>query len=54
MEALKELPEDATWADVEERIHFVAAIERGLEDIRQGKVTAHEDVKQALSGWLTD
>ena len=51
--SIDELPETASWSDIEERIHFLAAIEKGLEDIREGRVVPHEDVKASLESWLS-
>ncbi len=53
LDSIKGLPEDATWEEIEERIHFMAAIERGRRDIREGKVVPHEEVKESLKAWLT-
>jgi predicted transcriptional regulator len=53
IEALRELPEDASWPDIEDRIHFLASVERGRQDIREGKVVPHEEVTEALAGWIT-
>jgi len=40
------------WEQIEEKIHFIAAIDRGLEDIKAGRLVAHEDVKKSLDEWL--
>ena len=53
VKTIQELPDSATWADIEERIRFLAAIDRGLEDIRSGKVIPHEEVKESLKKWLS-
>ena len=53
IEALRELPEVASWAEIEERIHFLSAVEKGRQDVREGKTVAHEEVKDALAGWIT-
>jgi predicted transcriptional regulator len=50
---IRDLPESATWEDIEERIRFLAAIERGRKDIREGKVVPHEEVKKQLAEWLS-
>ena len=42
-----------SWADIEERIRFLAAIDRGLDDIKSGKVVPHEEVKDSLKKWLS-
>ena len=33
IETLKQLPEDATWEDVQERINFVAGVRKGLREL---------------------
>jgi len=43
---IQDLPDSATWADIEERIRFVAAIDKGLSDIKSGKVIPHKEVKE--------
>jgi predicted transcriptional regulator len=53
LDVLKRLPDTATWADVEERIRFIAAIEKGREDMAAGRVIADADVRESLREWLT-
>ena len=53
VKSIAELPDCATWEDIEERVRFLAAIDRGLEDIRQGRLIPHEEVKASLSEWLS-
>jgi predicted transcriptional regulator len=45
IETIRKLPETASWEEIEERIHFCAAIERSRADIRNGDVIPHEEVK---------
>ena len=54
IQSIGDLPESATWADIEERVRFLAAIDRGLEDIKAGRVIPHEDVKASLEKWLSE
>ena len=35
---IRGLPDTATWEDIEDRIRFLAAIEKGKRDIQEGKV----------------
>ncbi|MFP4502879.1 MAG: hypothetical protein ACLFTT_17940 [Candidatus Hydrogenedentota bacterium] len=53
MDSIRDLPDTATWADVEERIRFVAAIERGREDMNAGRVIPDDEVRESLREWLT-
>jgi len=48
VKSIAELPDSATWKDIEERVGFLATVDRGLEDIRQGKLIPHEEVKASL------
>jgi hypothetical protein len=54
METIKDLPEDASWQEIEERIRFLAAIEKAREEVRGGAVMLHEDVRNLLNGWLSE
>ena len=53
VKSIAQLPDTATWEDIEERIRFLAAIDRGLEDIKQGKLIPHEEVRASLEEWLS-
>ena len=48
LEALQDLPEDATIEDAIERLCFIAKIEEGLRQSESGQVVPHEDVKKQL------
>lgn len=50
---IKDLPDSVTWADIEERIRFLGAIDKGLADIKSGKITPHKEVKESLKKWLS-
>lgn len=54
IKTIQEMSDSASWVDIEERIRFLAAIEKGLEDIKAGKVIPHEDVKESLKQWLSE
>ena len=53
IEMIQKLPETASWDDIEERIQFLAAIERGRTDVENGDVIPHEEVKENLAAWVT-
>ncbi len=52
IKTIQELPDSATWEDIEERVRFLSGIDKGLADIKAGRVVAHEDVKESLKKWL--
>jgi predicted transcriptional regulator len=53
IKTIQELPDSATWEDIEERVCFLAAIDKGLVDIKAGKVIPHDKVKESLREWLS-
>jgi predicted transcriptional regulator len=52
IKAIQELPDSATWEDIEERVRFLAGIDKGLADIKAGRVVPHEEVRESLKRWL--
>ncbi len=49
IDALRELPEDATLDDALQRLCFVAKVEESLRQSEAGQVVPHEEVKQQFS-----
>jgi predicted transcriptional regulator len=48
LDALQDLPNDATFDDAIERLVFLAKIDAGLAQLDQGKGIPHEEVKRRL------
>ena len=46
IEAVRQLPEDATVEDAMERLYFLAKVERGLEDAKAGRFVSHEEIRR--------
>jgi len=53
VETIRQLPEDATWEDIQERINFVAGVRKGLRELDEGKGIPHHKVKEEFAEWLT-
>ena len=53
LNTIQELPDDASFNEIEERIRFLAALEKGREDVRAGNVVPHEEVRDLLKEWTT-
>ena len=49
IEALQDLPTDATFDDAIERLIFLAKIDAGLAELDEGKGIPHDEVKRQLS-----
>jgi len=47
---LDQLPEDATFEDLMHELYELRAIERGLADIKAGRLTPHEEAKKQVMG----
>lgn len=50
---IEDLPEDATWDDVQERINFVVGVRKGLRELDEGKSIPHARVREEFAQWLT-
>ena len=53
IKSIEELPEDATWEDIKERINFMAGARQGLRELVQGKGISHEKITEAFREWLS-
>jgi len=49
LEAVQQLPADATVEDAMERLYFLAKIERGIADADAGRIVSHDEVKRRFS-----
>jgi predicted transcriptional regulator len=54
LKTISELPEDASWEDIQERINFVAAVRKGFRELDEGKGIPHDKVKEEFAEWLTN
>jgi len=53
LDSIKRLPEDASLEVIAERVEFLAAIRKGLDQIERGEAIPHEEVKRQLATWLS-
>ena len=51
--SIQELPEGATWEDIQERINFVAGVRKGLRELDEGKGIPHERVREEFREWIS-
>jgi len=52
LESIRALPDDCTLDEIAERIKFMAAVQKGLEELDQGESIPHEEIKKQLASWL--
>jgi len=49
---LDELPEEASYEDIQYYIYVREKIERGLQDVRDGRVLTEEEFEQRAAKWF--
>ena len=53
LDAIRSLPDDATWEEIVEHLHILASIREGQEDIEAGRFISHEEMKKLVASWHT-
>ena len=54
IKTIENLPEDASWEDIQERINFMAAVRKGLRELDDGKGVSNDRVREEFAEWLTN
>lgn len=49
---LDNLPDDASYEDIQYHIYVIQKVERGLKQIEEGRTVPHEDVVARMAKWL--
>jgi len=52
LDAISELPNEVSLDEIAERIEFMAAVQKGLDQLDRGEGIPHEEVKRQLAAWL--
>ena len=53
LESIRSLPDNCSLDEIAERIEFMAAVRKGLDQLDRGEGIPHEEVKKQLASWLT-
>lgn len=53
LDAISELPDEASLDVIAKRVEFLAAVQKGLDQLDRGEGIPHEEVKRQLATWLT-
>jgi predicted transcriptional regulator len=53
LETIRALPDDCSLDEIAERIEFMAAVQKGLDQLDRGERIPHEEIKRQLASWLT-
>ncbi len=51
IETIKELPNEFDLETVIEQLIFIDKVEKGLNQVEEGKTISHEEVKKRVSKW---
>ena len=49
---LDSIPDDASYEDIQYHIYVREKVERGLNDIEEGRVVSQEEVERWMAKWL--
>ena len=54
LETIRALPDDCSLEEIAERIEFMAAVQKGLDQLDSGEGIPHDELKKQLASWLTN
>ena len=54
LKTIEQLPENASWEDIQERINFIVGVRKGLRELDEGQGIPHDKVKEEFAEWLTN
>ena len=52
LDAISELPDDASLTEIADRVDFLAAIQKGFDQLDRGEGIPHEKMRRELASWL--
>ena len=53
LESIRALPDDCSLEEIAERIEFMAAVQKGLDQLDRGEGIPHDEIKKQIASWLT-
>ncbi|MEE8163397.1 MAG: hypothetical protein V3T92_05225 [Anaerolineae bacterium] len=51
IQLIEKMPDDCTVEDILYELYLKQKVDKGLQDIKEGRVVKHEEVKQRMSRW---
>jgi predicted transcriptional regulator len=52
MELLKQLPDSSSLEEIQYHLYVHQKIQKGLQDVEQGKVHSQEEVEKRMGKWI--
>jgi len=53
LDAVRNMPETASLAEILDELRLLQSVEQGLADTENGRVTPHDEVAKQLGTWIT-
>jgi hypothetical protein len=53
LKTVRELPDNCSIDEIADRIDFLAAVQKGLDQLDSGDGIPHDEIKKQLASWLT-
>jgi predicted transcriptional regulator len=54
LKTVGELPDDCSIDEIADRIEFLAAVQKGLDQLDAGEGIPHEEIRKQMASWLTN
>jgi len=51
LELIRRLPDDVTTADIMEELYFKQQVDKGLQDVAEGRVLTHQELRGRMAKW---
>lgn len=49
LKTIEQLPESASWEDIQERINFIVGVRKGLRELDEGQGIPHDQVREEFA-----
>ncbi|HMJ64113.1 MAG TPA: hypothetical protein VK615_02090 [Candidatus Binatia bacterium] len=53
LQAIGDMPDDASYDEIARRIEFITKVKKGMEQARRGEGTPVEEVMQQIPKWVS-
>ena len=51
LELIRKLPDEVSTSAIMEELYFKQQIDKGLEDVAEGRVLTHKELKERIARW---
>lgn len=51
LELIRRLPEEVTTEAIMEELYFKQQVDKGLQDVAEGRVLTHQELKERITRW---